>query len=90
MKKPVFEKGNADWLSELPSGIKNYNNSHHHSIKMTPFETSEKTREKVVLNNIKDTTETQELKCNPGDVVRTSDIKKVLSKGDSTIYICQL
>ena len=26
LKKPVFEKGKADWLSEQPSVIKNYNN----------------------------------------------------------------
>ena len=36
LKKPVFEKGNADWLSEFPSVIKQYNNTIHHSIKVTP------------------------------------------------------
>ena len=33
---PVFERGNADWLIELPSVIKQYNNTIHHSIKKTP------------------------------------------------------
>ena len=42
LKKPVFEKGNADWLSELPSVIKKYNNSIHSSIKMTPNQASKK------------------------------------------------
>ena len=42
MKKPVFEKGNADWLSELPSVVKKYNNTIHHSIKITPIQASEK------------------------------------------------
>ena len=37
LKKAVFEKGNADWLSELPSIIKQYNNTIHHSTKMTPI-----------------------------------------------------
>ena len=35
LKKTVFEKGKSDSLSELPSVIKKYNNTIHHSIKMT-------------------------------------------------------
>ena len=35
LKKQVFEKGNANWISELPSIIKKYNNTIHNSIKMT-------------------------------------------------------
>ena len=31
LKKPVFERGNANWLSELPFDIKQYNNTIHHS-----------------------------------------------------------
>ena len=46
LKKPVFEKGNADWLSELPSIIKQYNNTIHSSIKMTPIQASKKVNEK--------------------------------------------
>ena len=42
LKKPVFEKGKADWLSELPSVIKQYNNTIHSSITMTPIQASEK------------------------------------------------
>ena len=34
--KPVFEKRNADWLSELPSVLKKYKNSIHSSTKMIP------------------------------------------------------
>ena len=37
LKKPVFEKGNSDWLSELSSITEKYNNTFHHSIKMTPI-----------------------------------------------------
>ena len=33
LEKPIFLAGNADWLSELPSVIKQYNNTIHHSIK---------------------------------------------------------
>ena len=33
LKKPVFEKRRADWLNELPSVNKQYNNTIHHSKK---------------------------------------------------------
>ena len=36
LKKAVFEKGRADWLSELPSVIKQYNKTTHSSTEMTP------------------------------------------------------
>ena len=45
VKKPVFLAGNADWLSELPSVIKQNNNTIHHSIKMTPVQASKKSNE---------------------------------------------
>ena len=44
LRKPVFEKGNANWISELPSVIKQYNNTIHHSIKMTPIQASKKNK----------------------------------------------
>ena len=40
-KNPVFLAGNADWLSELPSVIKQ-NNTIHNSVKMTPFQAPKK------------------------------------------------
>ena len=46
LKKPVFEKGNADWLSELPSVIKKYNNTIHSSTEMTAIQASKKSNEK--------------------------------------------
>ena len=33
LKKPIFLAGTADWLSELPSIIKKYNNTIHSSTK---------------------------------------------------------
>ena len=54
LKKPVFEKGNAGWLSELPSVIKQYNNTIHHSIKMTPNQAIKKVNEKIVYSNLQD------------------------------------
>ena len=86
LKKPVFEKGKADWLSELPSVVKKYNNTIHHSIKMTPVQASKKSNEKIVYNNLKDNRVKQKPKYRLGQLVRTSDIKRVFSKGDSTNY----
>ena len=48
LKKPVFEKKRADWLSELPPIVKKYNNTIHHSIKMTPYQVSKISNEKIL------------------------------------------
>ena len=40
LKKPIFLAGNADWLCELPSVLKQYKNTIHHSTKMTPIKGS--------------------------------------------------
>ena len=86
LKKPVFEKGKADWLSDLQSVIKKYNNTIHHSTKMTPIQASKKSNEKAVFDNIRDDRQKQRPKFKLGDLVRIADIKKVFSKGDSTNY----
>ena len=53
---------------------------------MTLLEASKKTKEKIVSNNLKDNRENQKPKYKLGDLVRTADIKKVFSKGDSTNF----
>ena len=90
LKKPVFEKGNADWISELPSIVKQYNNTFHHSTKMTPIQASKKSNEKIVYSNLQDKRVKQKPKYKLGQLVRTADIKKVFSKGDSTNYSYKL
>ena len=86
LKKPVFLTGNANWLSELPSVIKQYNNTIHHSTKMTPLQASKRTNKKIVYKNLQDTIVKQQPKYKLGQLVRTADIKRVFSKGDSTKY----
>ena len=83
-KKRVFIKSNADWLSDLSSVVKQYNNTIHISIKMTPIQASKKSNEKVVYNNLRDDREKQKPKSHLSQLVRTSDIKRVFSKSDST------
>ena len=90
LKKPVFEKGNADWLSELPPVIKQYNNTIHHSTKMTPNQASKKSNEKEVYSNIQDKRRKLNPKYKLGRLARTADIKRVFSKGDSTNYSYKL
>ena len=40
LNKPVFKKGNADWLGELPSVMKKFKNTIHSSTKITPIQIS--------------------------------------------------
>ena len=90
LKKPIFLAGNADWLSELPSVIKKYNKSIHSSTKMTPIQASKKSNEKAVFDNLRDDRQKQRPKYKLGQLVRTADIKRVFSKGDSTNYSYKL
>ena len=90
LKKPVFEKGNADWLSELPSVLKQYNNTVHHSTKMKPIDASKKSNEKIVYSNLQDKRKILNPKYKLGQLIRTADIKRVFSKGDSTNYSYKL
>ena len=90
LKKPIFLTRNADWLSELPSVIKKYNSTIHHSTKMTPNQASKKSNEKTVFDNLRDDRQKQRPKFKLGKLVRTADIKKVFSKDDTTNYSYKL
>ena len=87
LKKPVFLKGNAKWLSELPSVFKQYNITIHHSLKMISIDAS---NEKEVYSNLQDKREKQKPVYNLGHFVRTADNKRVFSKGDSTNWSYKL
>ena len=90
LKKPVCEKGNANWISELPSVVKKYNNTIHSSIKMTRNQASKKSNERKVFSNLQDQRVRKKPKYKLGQLVRTADIKRVFSKGDSTNYSYKL
>ena len=90
LKKPVFLAGNADWLSELPSVIKKYNNTIHSSTKLTPLQANKKSNEKLVYSNLQDKGRKLNPKFKLGQLVRTADFKRVFSKGDSTNYSYKL
>ena len=84
VKKPVFEKRIANWISEIPYVVKQYNNTLHSSVKMTLNQASKKSNEKEVYSNLKNKTGVRKPKFNLGQLVRTGDIKKVFDKVDST------
>ena len=86
----MFEKRNADWLSELPIIIKQYKKTIHSSTKMTPNQASKKVNEKLVYSNLHDQRVRQTPKFKLGQLIQTADIKKVFSKGDSTNYSYEL
>ena len=92
LRKPVFLKGDANWISEFPSVIKQYNNNIHHSIKISPNQNqaSKKSNEKLVFTNLQDRRVKQQPKFKLGQLVRTADIKRVFSKGDSTKHSYKL
>ena len=57
---------------------------------MTPIQASKKVNEKEVFSNLKDNKEIQKPKVKLGQLVRTADIKRVFSKGDSTNWSYKL
>ena len=54
---------------------------------MIPNQASKKSNEKLVYSNLQDRRVRQQPKFKLGQLVRTPDIKRVFSKGDSTNYI---
>ena len=73
IKKPVFESGIADWLSELPSVNKQYDSTIQHSNKMTPIEASKKSNEKEVYQNLQGMRVKQRTKLKLGQLFRTPE-----------------
>ena len=57
---------------------------------MTPIQASRKVNEKEVYSNREDDREKQQSNYKIGQRVRTADIKRVFSKGDSTNWSCIL
>ena len=48
LKKPVFEKGDGNWIDVLPTITKQYNNRIHSSTKLAPIQASLKKKEGFV------------------------------------------
>ena len=89
-KKIVFEQGDAELIDVLPTITKQYNNRILSSIKLTPIPASLKKNEGYVYNNLLDKRKKITPKFQINDLVRTADIKKIFSKGDTTNWSFKL
>ena len=84
MWKQFTVQGNTQYLDMLPKLVKQYNNTRHNSIKMTPVEASKKKNEGAVYFNLYGDIETikQKPKFKVGDKVRINKYKRnVFDKG---------
>ena len=84
LKKPVFLKGSANWIDELPSVSENYNNTIHHSTNMMPSEASKKINEVIVYFILSDKRKERQPKYKLNDFVRTANKRNMFSNFDTT------
>ena len=90
LKKIVFEQGDAKWIDILQSITKQYNNRAHSSTKLTPKDASLKKNEGYVHKKLLDKRKKIKPKYEIGDLVRTRDLKRTFSKGDTTNWSYKL
>ena len=90
LKKIVFEQGDAKWIDILSTITKQYNNRIHSSTKLSPKDASLKKNEGYVYRNLLDKRNKIKPKYKIGDLVRTADLKKTFSKGDTTNWSYKL
>ena len=90
LKRPVFEKGDGNWIDVLATITKQYNNRIHSSTKLTPKDASLKKNEGYVYKNLLDGRKKIKPKYQINDLVRTADLKKTFSKGDTTNWSYKL
>ena len=90
LKKIVFERGDANWIDVLPTITKQYNNRIHSSTKLSPKDASLRKNEGYVYKNLLDKRKKVKPKFQINDLVRTADLKRTFSKGDTTNWSYKL
>ena len=90
LKKPVYEKGDGNWIDVLQTITKQYNRRIHSSTKLTPIQASLKKNEGYVYNNLLDKRTKIKPRYEIGDLVRTADLTRTFSKGDTTNWSYKL
>ena len=90
LKKIVFENGDANWIDVLQTITKQYNNKVHSSTKLTPIQASLKKNEGYVYKKLLDKRKKVTPKFQVNDLVRTADLKRTFSKGDTTNWSYKL
>ena len=89
-KRPVFEKDDGDCVDILSKITKQYNNRVHSSTKLTPIQASLKKNEGYVNKNLLDKRKKVKPKFQINNLVRTTDLKKTFSKGDTSNWSYKL
>ena len=85
LKRPVFEKGDGNWIDVLQTKTKHYNNRIHSSTKLTQIQVGLKKNEGYVYKNFLDKRKKITPKFQIIDLVRTADLRdKRFSKSDTT------
>ena len=84
LTRPVFERGDGNWINVFPTITKQNNNQVHTSTKLTLIQASLKKNECYVFKNLLDKRKKKNPKFQVNDLVRTADLKKIFSKGDTT------
>ena len=84
LKKPVFEKGDGNWIDILPTITKQYDTRIHSFTKLTPTQGSLKKNEGYVYVNLIDKRKKIKPKFQINDLVRVADLKRTFSNGDTT------
>ena len=90
LKRPVFEKGDGNWIDVIPTITKQYNNRIHTSTKLSPKDASLEKNEGLVYKNLLDKRKKIKPKFQTNDLVRTADLKRTFSKGDTTNWSYKL
>ena len=90
LRRSFSNKVMQNGLIFLPTITKQYNNRIHSSTKLTPIQASLKKNEGYVYKNLLDKRKKLKAKYEIGDLVRTADLKKTFSKGDTTNWSYKL
>ena len=80
LKKPVFEKGDGNWIDVLPTITKQYNNRIHSLTKLTLIQASLKKNEGFVYKNLLNKRKKIKPNFQINDLVRTAELKKSFQK----------
>ena len=90
INRPVFEKGDGKWIDISPNVTKQYNIRVHTSTKLTPIQASLKKNESYVYKNLLDKRNKITPNFQINDLVRTADLKRTFSRGDTTNWSYKL
>ena len=90
LKKPVFERGDGNWIDILSTIKRQYNIKVHSNTILTPIQASLKRNEDYVYKILLDKRKKTKQKYKIGDLVKTADLRRTFSKSDTTNWSYKL